>query len=112
MTPTQLQAAAHKLYGRKKWKFKLADALAVNVSTIHRIMHRPEVPGPYEVAIRGLQANKKAMDGAAKLARKMGLVPRKKRKKVLKPRPKEKKVAKIPADDRPAVVRDVAIVGD
>ena len=64
MTPAQLATAGHRLYGRKKWKNKLADALAVNVSTIHRIMHRPEVPGPYEVAVRGLLENKKAIDVA------------------------------------------------
>lgn len=86
MTPAQLATAGIRLYGRKKWKNRLAEALAVNVSTIHRICGRPEVPGPYEVAIKGLLANKKAMDDAAAMARKMGLVPRKRRKKVLEPK--------------------------
>lgn len=86
MTPDQLKTSGIRLYGRKKWKTHLARALAVDVSTIHRMMHRPEIPGPYEVAIKGLLANKKAMDEAAALARKMGLVPRKRRKRVLRPR--------------------------
>ena len=90
MTPDHLKTSGIRLYGRKKWKAQLAAALAVDVSTIHRLMHRPEVPGPYEVAIKGLLANKKQMDEAAALARKMGLVPRRRRKKVLKPREKKK----------------------
>ena len=85
MTPAQLETAGVRLYGRKKWKTKLADALAVNVSTIHRIMHRPEVPGPVEVAVKGLIENLKARQAAEKEARRLGLVPRRRRKRVLQP---------------------------
>ena len=114
MTPTQLQTAGHRLYGRKKWKNKLADALAVNVSTIHRIMHRPEVPGPVEVAVKGLIENKKAIDAATATARKLGLVPRKRRKKVLTPNSKKEKVVeKIPyAGAEGLEPADEPIVGD
>ncbi len=85
MTPDQFRTAGIRLYGRKHWKAHMARALAVDVSTIHRICKRLEVPGPYEVAVKGLLENKKAMDAAAATARKLGLVPRKRRKKVLTP---------------------------
>lgn len=86
MTPEQLRTAGIRLYGRKRWKSHLARALAVDVSTIHRMCARPEIPGPYEVAIKGLVQNKQAQERLEREARKLGLVPRKRRKKVLKPR--------------------------
>jgi hypothetical protein len=86
VTPLQLITAGTRLYGRKHWKTHLARALAVDVSTIHRICKRPEVPGPVEVAVKGLLQNKLAQEDIEKQARKLGLVPRKRRKKVLKPR--------------------------
>lgn len=89
MTPSQLEIAGIRLFGRRHWKAKMAHALAVDVSTIHRIGKRAEVPGPYEVAIKGLLENKKQIDAAAATARKLGLVPRKRRKKVLVPRGKK-----------------------
>ena len=51
MTPLQLISAGQKLYGRKRWKRKMADALGVDQSTIHRLTVREIVPGPYVVAI-------------------------------------------------------------
>ena len=95
MTPDQLKAAGIRLYGRGRWKSKLAAALAVDVSTIHRLTKRAGIPGPYEVAVRGLIENKKAMTEAEKVARKLGLVPRKRRKRRAGPRVKKDKPEKI-----------------
>lgn len=71
LTPADLIAAGQKLYGRKKWKTHLSEALGVNVATIHRMVHRPLVPGPYAVAISSLLANKKARDELERQARKL-----------------------------------------
>ncbi len=90
MTPLQLQSAAHKLYGRKYWKAKLADALHVDVATIHRMMHRETVPGPYEVAIAGMLDLHKRRQALEKEARK--LLPRKFRKRTTPRKPREKKL--------------------
>lgn len=88
MTPAQLLTAAHKIYGRKKWKTYLARDLGVDVSTIHRIMKREQVAGPYEVALNGLLEHRKKEIALEKEARK--LVPRKfrVRKSPRKSRPK------------------------
>ena len=75
MTPLQLISAGQKLYGRKRWKRKLADALGVDQSTIHRLTVREIVPGPYVVAIGGLLDQKKRQDELDRAAR--ALLPRK-----------------------------------
>ena len=85
MTPDQLIAAGIRLYGRKHWKARLAEALAVDVSTVHRICKRAEVPGPVEVAVKGLLQNKTAQERLEREARRLGLMPKKPRKKVLIP---------------------------
>ena len=84
MTPEQFIAISHKIYGRKKWKPQLARDLGVDVSTIHRIVKRTQVPGSYEVALRGLMAHRQQEIALEKAARK--LVPRKFRKRQLAPR--------------------------
>jgi hypothetical protein len=71
MTPQQLQSAGHRLYGRKYWKARLADALHVNVATIHRMMHREQLPGPYVVAINALLDLKKRQDALTREARRI-----------------------------------------
>ena len=59
MTPEQFIAAGQRVYGRKRWKSLLARDLAVDVCTIHRLVHRPVIPGPYEIAITALLENKR-----------------------------------------------------
>ena len=86
MTPDELQTAAHKIYGRKKWKPKLAADLGVNTSTIFRIMHREQVPGPVEVAVKALLENRKRQVALEREARK--LLPRGYRRKNVAPRKK------------------------
>ncbi len=87
MTPLDLITSGIKLYGRKYWKTKLADALGVDVSTIHRMTHRNEVPGPYAIAIASLLEHKRHQDEIDRAARK--LLPRRLRRK--KPKKKTRK---------------------
>jgi len=75
MTPDDFQKNAIKIYGRKKWKPQLAEALNVDVATIHRMMHRPQIPGPYIVALNGLLDMHNRRTALEKEARK--LIPRK-----------------------------------
>lgn len=91
MTPLQLQSAGHRLYGRKHWKKKLADAVGVDVSTIHRIAKREQVPGLVEVAVKGLLEHKQRQDVLDKAAR--ALLPKGYKKRHRAPR---KKPAKKP----------------
>ena len=89
MTPADFVKTAIRVYGRKKWKPQLARDLGVDVSTIHRIVKRTQIPGPYEVALRGLMEHRRQEIVLEKAARK--LVPRKFRKRQLAPRkPKAK----------------------
>lgn len=78
MTPEQFITAGVRLYGRKRWKSLLAKDIGVDVSTIHRITHRPQVPGPYEVALNAMVEQKKRQLLLEKEARK--LIPRRLRK--------------------------------
>jgi hypothetical protein len=75
MTPEQFTQAAIKIYGRKKWKPKLAAALGVDVATIFRMVKREHIPGPYEVAMNGLLEHRRQEVVLEKAARK--LLPRK-----------------------------------
>lgn len=84
MTPDAFIAHAIKIYGRKKWKPKLAADLGVDVSTIHRIVKRPQVPGPYEVALNGMMEHHRKTVALEKEARK--LLPRKFRTRKVKPK--------------------------
>ena len=83
MTPDQFKAAGIRLYGRKGWRTKLARDLAVDQSTIFRVMKREQIAGPYEVALRGMLENKKQRDAIEAAARK--LIPRRIRRKMAKP---------------------------
>ena len=75
VTPADFIKTAIRVYGRKKWKPQLARDLGVDVSTIHRICKRDQVPGPYEVALNGLMEHRRQEIELEKAARK--LVPRK-----------------------------------
>lgn len=90
MTPDQFKSAAVKIYGRKKWKPSLARDLGCNVATIYRMMHREQVPGPYEVALRGLLEHRKQEIALERAARK--LLPRKFRKRPAPRKPRAKTV--------------------
>jgi hypothetical protein len=92
LIPTDLIAAGQKLYGRKYWKTKLAEALGVNVATIHRMVHREGVPGPYAIAITALLEHKKRKDELDRAAR--SLLPRqfRKRKTARKTKPGKRKL--------------------
>lgn len=79
MTPDQLKTTAIKIYGRKKWKPSLARDLGLDTSTVFRMMHREQVPGPVEVAVRGLLDHRQREIELERAARK--LVPRKFRKR-------------------------------
>lgn len=82
MTPDSFKQTALKVYGRKKWQVHLAADLGVDVSTIHRMMHRPQIPGPYEVALNGIWNNRRQQIALEKQARK--LLPRQFRKRAVK----------------------------
>ena len=79
MNPDQFKSAATKIFGRKKWQVHLAEHLGCNVSTIHRLMKREQIPGPYEVALQGMLEHKKRQIALEKEARR--LLPRKVRRK-------------------------------
>jgi hypothetical protein len=82
VTPDIFIASGQKLYGRKKWKVQLADALGVDVTTIWRLTKREQIPGPYEVALKAMLENKRRQDVLEREARK--LLPRKLRRKKIK----------------------------
>lgn len=84
MTPAEFIAIGHKLYGRKAWATKMAADLGVDRMTIYRMTHRPQVKGPYEVALRGLLEHRRRQVELEKAARK--LLPRKLRYKKKPPR--------------------------
>jgi hypothetical protein len=110
MTPEAFIKIGQRLYGRKKWKHCLSLALAVDVSTIHRIVKRSQIPGPYEIAVKALLQNKQSQDKLEQEARK--LLPRRLRKRVRPFRTRRKRVRAQtdsgagarhpqPGDDRP-----------
>jgi hypothetical protein len=79
MKPDQFKSAAVRIFGRKKWQPQLAAHLGCNVSTIHRLMKREQIPGPYEVALAGMLEHRKREIELEKAARR--LLPRKVRRK-------------------------------
>ena len=81
MTPEEFAGAAIKIYGRKGWKTQLARDLGVDPTTIWRIVkrEREQVPGPYEVALKGLLEHRRRQVALEREARK--LLPRKFRKR-------------------------------
>lgn len=84
MTPLDFAKSAVRIYGRKHWKALLARDLGVDVSTIHRIGKRDQVPGPYEVALNGMVENWRQRTALEKAARK--LLPRGYKKRHVAPR--------------------------
>ena len=99
MTPLQLISAGQKLYGRKRWKRKLADALGVDQSTIHRLTVREIVPGPYVVAIGGLLDQKKRQDELDRAAR--ALLPKFRTRKTINRKPIPQKIGAHPPPEEP-----------
>jgi hypothetical protein len=105
MNPDQFKSAATKIFGRKKWQVHLAEHLGCNVSTIHRLMKREQIPGPYEVALQGMLEHRKRQIALEKEARR--LLPRKVRRKKNERRDTGRARAKAgaaqpqPGDDRP-----------
>lgn len=79
MKPDQFKSAAVRIFGRKKWQPQLAAHLGCNVSTIHRLMKREQIAGPYEVALAGMLEHRKREIELEKAARR--LLPRKVRRK-------------------------------
>ena len=94
MTPEDFTKYGQRLFGRKKWKTQLANALCVNVSTIHRMVHRAVIPGPWQVAIRSLLEQKKQHDAIETAARK--LLPKGYKRWHVKKKPTAKRRPHIP----------------
>lgn len=86
MNGTQLIAAGIKVYGRKKWKAKLAADLGIDEVTVWRYTRKEQVPGPVEVALNGLMEHRRQAVILEKAARK--LLPRKFRKRTTPRAPK------------------------
>lgn len=101
MTPTELEKLARRIFRDKPsfWKARLSRVLCVDKSTIHRMMKRPEIPGPVEVAVRGLLEHKKKQDALEREARK--LLPARLRRKKRIPRKKKVVVTEKPLDSTP-----------
>jgi DNA-binding transcriptional regulator LsrR (DeoR family) len=89
MNPDQFTQLGIRLYGRKAWKAELAIALGVNRTTIHRLTKREQIPGPVEVALKGLVEHKRRQDeldkAAVKLARKLKVPYKLKKRRPRKP---------------------------
>ena len=79
MTPEAFRAAARRVYGKPEWKTDLARDLGVNVCTVHRMLHRPEVSGTWTIAIKAMLQNRIAKDKLEKEVRR--LLPKKPRKR-------------------------------
>jgi hypothetical protein len=71
MSPEQFRKVCIRVYGRRKWQIQIADALGVHQGTIFRMMHREQVPGPYEVALLGIVEHWKRQMEIEKAARKL-----------------------------------------
>jgi len=81
MTPDELKTAGTKLFGRKHWKLELAQALDIDVATVHRMCHKERIPGHYEVAIVGLLNTHRARLEIEKQAKQLVRLTRRVRKK-------------------------------
>ncbi len=97
MTPETFISNAIRIYGRKKWKPKLAADLGVDVSTIHRLVKRTQIPGPYEVALNGMLEHRRQEIILEKAARK--LLPRGYKKRNVAPRKRPKAKASKPTPE-------------
>ena len=71
--PEAFQKLAIKLYGRKKWKPKLAVDLGIDRVTVYRILERPLVPPKYEIALKKLIDHTKWQRSLERARRKEGL---------------------------------------
>lgn len=97
MTPSDLEKLATRIYGRKHWKSALAKDIGMDVSSIHRMMRRDQVPGPVEVALRGLAEHRKQQVELERAARRLlPRLPKGYKKKNVAPRRKTKPVPPEP----------------
>lgn len=95
MTPIDLEKLATKVYGRKHWKSCLARDIGMDVSSIHRMMRRDQVPGPVEVALKGLAEQRRQEVDLEKAARRLlPKLPKGYKKKNVAPR--RKKPVEVP----------------
>ena len=104
MTPEAFRAAAQRVYKRPDWKTALSRDLGVNVCTVHRMLHRSEVSGPWAIAIKAMLDKRQAQDRLDREVRK--LMPRKPRKRSRKAIQKRKqknaeRAASVVQRDRP-----------
>lgn len=104
MTPDAFKAAAQRVYKRPDWKMALSRDLGVNVCTVHRMLHRSEVSGPWAIAIKAMLDKRQAQDRLDREVRK--LMPRKPRKRSRKAIQKRKqknaeRAASVVQRDRP-----------
>lgn len=99
MTPPDLEKLATRIYGRKHWKSRLAQDIGMDVSSIHRMMRRDQIPGPVEVALRGLAEHRRQEVELEKAARRLlPRLPKGYRKKNVSPRrqPRQRKLVEVP----------------
>ena len=52
MTPDEFKRAGVKIYGKKRWYARMADALGVNEVTVFRWMKKEQIPASYAVIVR------------------------------------------------------------
>lgn len=60
MTPDEFKRAGVKIYGKKRWYARMADALGVNEVTVFRWMKKEQIPASYAVIVRYRLADLKA----------------------------------------------------
>ena len=104
MTPDAFKAAAARVYKRPDWKSALARDLGVNVCTVHRMLHRSEVSGPWAIAIKAMLDKRQAQDRLDREVRKlMPKKPRKRSRKAIQKRKQKnaERAASMVQRDRP-----------
>jgi len=57
LTPTEFKATCIRIYGRKLWYQKFARDIGISEVTVFRQMKKEQIPGPYEVALKGMLVN-------------------------------------------------------
>ena len=104
MTPEAFRAAAQRVYKRPDWKTALSRDLGVNVCTVHRMLHRSEVSGPWAIAIKAMLDKRQAQDRLDREVRKlMPKKPRKRSRKAIQKRKQKnaERAASVVQRDRP-----------
>ena len=102
MTPDAFRAAAQRVYKRPDWKTALSRDLGVNVCTVHRMLHRSEVSGPWAIAIKAMLDKRQAQDRLDREVRKlMPKKPRKRSRKAIQKRKQKNAARKATRPDHP-----------